>query len=154
MSNAEWMGRLQDDDERYQEIVGDAESFVGRLNDDSELAVDLARADVEAHLRTWFTDDERSGWEHDPTRSGPIGDGWFGTEWTFRGVHDRDGAFNGLPATGNDVVVRGFTLMGTQDGNVCVRRYVDWVGLFGQLRLSVNWRLPHQPDPVPDTPPE
>ena len=71
-----------------------------------------------------------------------------GSEWSFAGAHTVDGAFNGLAASGKDVVVRGYTIMSAEpvdkgDGtDFKVRRYVDWAGLYGQLGLSINWRVP------------
>lgn len=151
--SAEWRLRLHPEDEHWLELANDPPRFFEELNSNVDnQQVEMARADVVSHLREWFSDAE--GWQHDPARSGPIGDGWFGTEWTYGGIHDKDGAFNGLHATGNHVTVRGFTLMGVEGDHTVVHRYVDWLGLFGQLRLSVNWRLPHQPDPRPDDPDE
>ena len=153
-NEAEWRTRLGPEDDDWAAVANDPERFARLLGSEAENLVEMARADVEGHLTQWFTPVE--GWRHDPVRSGPIGTGWFGTEWTFGGRHDRDVVFNGLPATGNHVTVRGFTLIGTEEGatRASVRRYVDWVGLFGQLRLTVNWRLPHQPDPAPDPEPD
>ena len=63
--------------------------------------------------------------------------------------------FNGLQATGRAVTVRGFTVMAvefdeeTQANKLSVHRHVDWTGLYGQLGLTVNWRIPiDDPPPV------
>jgi hypothetical protein len=50
--------------------------------------------------------------------------------------------FNGIRATDRPVVVRGFTILSIEEERLKVRRYVDWVGLYGQLGLTFNWRVP------------
>jgi topoisomerase IA-like protein len=45
-------------------------------------------------------------------------------------------------------VVRGFSLFVVEDGEFRVRRYIDWIGLYAQLGLGVNWRVPI--DTVPE----
>jgi hypothetical protein len=121
----------------------------------------VAEADTAPMLREWFS--ERgvvradSGWEHDPERTGRIGESAVGVEWRWHGRHD-DGesqggpgakvpSFNSIPPSGNDVTVHGFTLFGVEmddagERRAMVRRYVDWAGVFAQLGLTLNWRTP------------
>jgi len=82
------------------------------------------------------------GWQVDLERTGALGPAPVGVEWSFHGLHDREGAFNGLAASFGSVDVRGFTVFGVEEERFKARRYVDWVGLFGQLHLSLSWRLP------------
>ena len=111
----------------------------------------MAWIDVYPWLVQWFTPEE--DWLIDPQRSGPIEEtGAVGVAWTFGGVHDTDGVFNGLPATRRHVLVRGFTVMsmgdGTQEYRFVFSRYIDWVDLYNQLGLTINWRIPIELDPV------
>jgi hypothetical protein len=113
----------------------------------------LARIDSRPWLVSWFTPtiDWHPTLEGAPPIGGPIGgSGWVGTVWSFGGRHDISDVFNGLPATGRDIVVRGFTLMGVVDEagvpRFRLRRFIDWIGVFSQLGLSVDWRVP-----VPNT---
>ena len=102
----------------------------------------------------WFSeldvDGNGRGWQVDRERSGAIGPNAVGVEWTWRGVHDdvnRVGAFNGVAASGREVLVHGFTLMGVEEGGFRLRRYIDWAGLWAQLGLTLNWRTPVSPEP-------
>ena len=117
------------------------------LRNDDELLVAVARADTRPHLVHWFSElgVERVAWTHDPERTGPIGPLAAGVEWIWTGRHDDDGldgAFNGIAPSGRDVTVRGVTLMGVEDDQFKLRRYVDWAGVFAQLGLTLNWRTP------------
>lgn len=121
----------------------DPRALVASLREDKELQLALARADTRPYLISWFSETE--GWLADEERSGPIGEHSVGTEWFWRGVHDNAGgvgAFNGITASGRPVTVTGFTLMSADEAGFSVRRYVDWVGLFAQLGLTLNWRVP------------
>jgi hypothetical protein len=110
--------------------------------DDNAEAV--ARADIEPHLRAWFTPTD--GWAAHADTTGALGPRGAGVEWRWHGSHDRDGAFNGLAATGVGVVVRGFSVLTFNTERAFkVRRYIDWAGLFTQLGLTMNWRLPAPP---------
>jgi hypothetical protein len=122
----------------------------------------IAEADTAPMLRQWFSERgivrAESGWEHDPHRTGRIGESAVGVEWRWTGVHDDGGdqdddggptfpSFNSLPPSGNEVTVHGFTLFGIEldhrgEPLAAVRRYVDWAGVFAQLGLTLNWRTP------------
>lgn len=111
----------------------------------------VARADAAPRLVMWFS--PTSGWAYEPRQSGLIGEeGFFGVRWSFGGRHDKPG-FNGLPPSGRTVDVRGFTLFGPggedfQDFKF--HRFVDWVGLYAQLGLTLNWRIPLPASPLGD----
>ena len=142
----------------YLSLRDDPEAFLSAILENGELREALARADTSPLLRSWFTprDEGEGGWVADGQRSGAIGKSAAGTEWSFLGVHDQNETFNGIRATGREVEVRGYTLMSIEstdegESRVQLRRYVDWVGLYGQLGLSVNWRVP-LPHEVPDLP--
>lgn len=107
----------------------------------TELIDRFGRADTLPFLQTWFTEVE-PGWQMDVDRSGALGAQSVGIEWSFHGVHDTDGAFNGLAASMREVDVRGFSIIGMERDRLQVRRYVDWAGLFAQLHLTLNWRMP------------
>ena len=127
----------------------DPGALIDQLREDTELLVALARADTRPQLASWFTElrieGQESGWSYDRERTGPLGRNAAGVEWSWIGVHDdqqSDGAFNTIAASGNDVIVRGVTLMSVEDSRFQVRRYIDWAGLFAQLGLTLNWRTP------------
>jgi hypothetical protein len=127
----------------------DPGALIDQLREDTELLVDLARADTQPHLASWFTErrieGQESGWSYDRERTGPLGPNAAAVEWRWIGVHDDqqgDGAFNTIAASGKDVIVRGVTLMSVEDSRFQVRRYIDWAGLFAQLGLALNWRTP------------
>jgi hypothetical protein len=135
---------------RFRELAARPPDLLAALRGDPAFAVAFARADTITHLRRWFT--PRRGWQADKERSGPAGPVGVGVEWVFDGVHDGHATFNGLPATGRPVVVRGVTMAGVEEGRFKLRRYVDWAGLFAQLGLSLNWRVPVPSGPVPSGP--
>jgi len=125
--------------------------LVERLRTDANLLDAFAFADILVSLEQWFTD-RAPIWNVDEQTSGPAGPGGVGAEWTYRGKHDHQGTLNGLPATMRDVEVHGyslFTVQETADGpKLDVRRYIDWAGLYAQLGLVVNWRVPMSADPA------
>jgi hypothetical protein len=110
------------------------------LRAENDFALAFARADAVTYLRKWFTPTQ--GWRTVEERSGASGGAGVAVEWAWDGVHDRPGTFNGLSPTGRPVTVKGVTMLGLEDGRVRVWRYVDWAGLFAQLGLSLNWRVP------------
>lgn len=144
----QWEDDLTTDQlERFRALRDDPHALVASLREDREFQLALARADARPHLVTWFSEATRptDAWRPDPERSGPIGDHSVGTEWCWTGMHDDEGCantFQGIPGSGRGVTVRGFTLMGVEDGQFRVRRYVDWAGLFAQLGLTLNWQVP------------
>jgi hypothetical protein len=143
-------GRREELEARYAEV---RDRFEGVRASWPELLAELRAADfglrlVEADtvmvLGQWFTASE-GAWVADRDRSGPLGENAFGVAWEYRGVHDVPFAFNGLPASGLEVTVRGFTVVGppTDEARLhALRHYVDWAGLYAQLGLTLNWRLP------------
>jgi hypothetical protein len=165
--------------DRYAEAKAEPERLLAELLEDSGFRTAMARADVRPHLLRWFQEIE-PGWREDPRRSGRLGVDpesgseslqSVGTSWTFSGVHAEVGSiggelasgtqvpvegFNGLHATGRKITVTGFTVMAVdldeekQTKRLSVHRHVDWAGLYGQLGLTLNWRLPAE-DPDPDT---
>ena len=151
-----WEDELSPEElERFRQL--DPARLMDALREDVALAVAIVRADTRPSLRAWFSEGEggqgTGGWEFEEERTGPIGPSTVGVEWHWFGVHNdanRDpGAFNGIPASGRDVKVHGFSLLGVEDERLVVRRYVDWAGLFAQLGLTLNWRTPVSPDAVP-----
>jgi hypothetical protein len=133
---------LGDDAARMDALRGDnPQEQIEDLRGDPDFQVAIARADCIVKLRRWFR--EEGGWQANQTRSGSLGDASAGVEWTYHGIHAQDGAFNGLRASNREVTVRGFTMMGIDDdGRFKIRRYIDWAGLFAQLGLTLNWRIP------------
>jgi hypothetical protein len=111
-----------------------------------ELGMAIVRADAVPRFRTWFS--ETAEFVTPPERSGPLGPASVAVEWEFNGVHDKDGAFNGLAASGRAVTIRGLTILSADNGRLQVRRYTDWVGLYAQLGLTLNWRIPLPADPA------
>ena len=135
--------------ELFAALRENPDDLLAHLRDDVELTVALARADTRPHLVAWFSEmgierREDGGWSHDPERTGPIGPNAVGVEWRWVGKHDdkRERSFNAVAPSDREVTVRGFTLMGAEDGRFRVRRYIDGAGLFAQLGLSLNWRTP------------
>jgi hypothetical protein len=119
----------------------------------------LIEADAVLVLGEWFTI-RGDGWQVDPDRWGLLGNNAFGAAWEYEGVHNLPFAFNGTPATNRDVTVRGFTVIGppteaerrrfqTDPDRARFRRYVDWAGLYAQLGLTLNWRIPVPTDQLP-----
>jgi hypothetical protein len=140
-------------------LITSPAEHIDELRADPDLQVAVARLDMMARLLVWFTPDRergihRDGWEHVPERSGPVGDTTMSVEWSFTGTYEplpngeANTRFNGVLAVGQPVELRGVTLMGVEEveGSLAfrLRRYVDWVGLYTQLGLSLNWRVTHE----------
>src|SRR6185295_1413176 len=98
---------------RYRDLLAQPEALVNALRADTDFAAAFCRADTITYLRRWFT--RRQGWAFDKARSGPAGPAGVAVEWSYDGVHDTEGSFNGLAATGRPVLVRGVTVMGTDE---------------------------------------
>ncbi len=146
----------------YDGARNDPDRLVAEMREDDGFRIAMARADVRHHLLRWFQE-TGPGWQDDPRRSGSLGMDSVGTSWSFAGIHAEVGTFsgdlasgekvdvvgfNGLLATGRGVTVHGFTVMTADEGRLAVHRHVDWTGLFGQLGLTLNWRIPiDDPDP-------
>jgi hypothetical protein len=132
---------------RYLELQEDWPALLETLTGDLEFGLKVVEADSVAVLRQWFTAAD-GGWRTEAPRSGLLGADAFGVAWEYDGIHDIPFAFNGVPASNRPVTVRGFTLIGPDpsgSGRVQIRRYVDWAGVFGQLGLTLNWRIPVEP---------
>jgi hypothetical protein len=129
----------------YEQLRDRPDELINVARNDLAVGVAIARADAVPRFRTWFT--EQEGWRSNDERSGAIGPASVGVEWQFSGVHDKDLAFNGLAASGRAIEIRGYSIVGADGGKLNVRRYIDWAGLFGQLGLSVNWRIPLPAEP-------
>jgi hypothetical protein len=138
--------------DEYRELAGHPVQLLAALRERPAFAIAFARADTVTYLRRWFT--PTGGWDAVERHSGPAGPAGVVVEWRFSGVHDHDGAFNGLPPTGHPVVVRGMTMIGTRaerpsggerTQRLDLHRYVDWAGLYAQLGLTLNWRVPLGP---------
>jgi hypothetical protein len=127
-----------------------AADLIERMKTDFNLLNALAFADMLVSLEQWFSD-RGPIWDVDEQTSGPAGRGGVGVEWTYRGTHDHPGTLNGLPATMREVEVHGYSLFTAiesgGDTRLDVRRYIDWAGLYAQLGLVVNWRVPVPADP-------
>lgn len=117
----------------------------------------MARADTRPWFTRWFTSVvEGPDWEADVARSGSLGSSTqelgersVAISWRYQGVHDLDGAFLELPATGRLVTIRGVSLLGVEDEAFQIRRYIDWAGVYTQLGLTLNWRVPIVATPPP-----
>ena len=115
------------------------------LRGDRRLWSQMAWIDVYPWLAYWFQ--PTRGWRPDWRRSGPIeGTASIGVAWAFDGIHTEGGVLNGLPPTGRDVRVQGLTVMGPgrdrDEYGFEMWRYIDWIGLYSQLGLAMNWRVP------------
>ncbi len=100
----------------------------------------LAAADVEPQFRTWLT--FTGGFQVRSVLGVGDTDRRLAVEWTIEGRHDKDLALRGLHASNRDVTVRGLTIFESDGRQLQVRRYIDWIGFYAQLGLSINWRLP------------
>jgi hypothetical protein len=139
--NEAFLEALGEHRDRYVELESSPHDLLELVRSDDAFREALVRADTLPLLTTWFTG-SADGWRADTERSGRLGEAAAGTEWSFDGLHEADDVFNGIRATGRSVVVRGFTILSIEEELFKVRRYVDWAGLYGQLGLAVNWRVP------------
>ena len=154
-SPPDWPERQEALDEeevaRYLELQEDWPALLETLTGDLEFGLKVVEADSVAVLSQWFTAAD-GGWRTEADRSGLLGADAFGVAWAYDGIHDIPFAFNGVPASNRPVTVRGFTLIGSDpsgSGRAQIRRYVDWAGVFGQLGLTLNWRIPVEPSRAP-----
>jgi hypothetical protein len=139
--NDAFLEALGDHLDQYLEVESSPHDLLELVTSDDAFREALVRADSLPSLTTWFTG-SADGWRAHRERSGRLGEAAAGTEWSFDGRHDQDDVFNGIRATDRPVVVRGFTILSIEEERLKVRRYVDWAGLYGQLGLTVNWRVP------------
>jgi hypothetical protein len=141
--------RARDQEDLYLRLEGSPGDLLDLVTSDDGFREDLSRADALSFLKTLFEPQRgEESWQATAERSGRLGEAAAGTEWSFEGLHVHDDVFNGIRATGRPVVVRGFTIMSLEEERFKVRRYVDWAGLYGQLGLTVNWRVPLE-NPLP-----
>ena len=136
---------------RYRELQEDWPALLEALTGDPAFGLKVVEVDSVVVLSQWFRPTD--GWRAEEGQWGLLGDNAFGVAWEYDGIHDIPSAFNGLPASDRPVTVRGFTLIGpdpSRRGRVQIRRYVDWAGVFGQLGLTLNWRIPVEPRRAPE----
>jgi hypothetical protein len=128
----------------------DPQELVTRMGRDTAVRDAIAYADSVVVLQV-LGSERASGWTVDPDRSGPLGAGSVGVEWVYEAFHNREPSyvvtdpkapFLGMPPTDNPVEAHGFSIFGVEGGVFTVRRYIDWAGLYGQLGLTLNWRVP------------
>jgi hypothetical protein len=160
-----WFETLFDSEQQgaIQRMITDPDLDALRTED---AFVTLARGDMLPRLLTWFTPatgDPDYGWEAHSDRSGSLGTTSAAVEWTFTGTYgrtrrdpndsevDNDSSFNGVRALGQQVELHGVTLLSIEGSKLRIRRYIDWVGLYAQLGLSVNWRIPQGVGPSEST---
>jgi hypothetical protein len=149
---------LENDSERAQGVRDrmdrDPGGLVDEMAEDPVLLEAVARADVVSSMRVWFSDRD-DGWRASPGRSGRLGQA-AAIEWSFLGTHDVAGTLNHLPATNRPVAVHGVSIFGVEveadeqgheRDRFKVRRHIDWAGVYAQLGLSLNWRVPLDPPP-------
>jgi hypothetical protein len=140
---------------RFNDLAEDWTALRNVLRDEPAFGLSIVEADSVAVLGQWFSPRD-GGWSDEPDRSGMLGENSFGAAWLYRGVHNIQGTFNGLPATRRQVTVRGFTVIGPDpEGRLIkarIRRYIDWAGLFAQMGLTLNWRVPLRTRPSGNRP--
>jgi hypothetical protein len=148
----EALRELEEHRDRFERLhrADDHSALLDEMRGDAPFALAVARADCITYLRQWFT--RTDGWKTVDERSGAAGAAGVAVEWTYSGVHDGAAMFNSLAPTGRPVIVRGVTMAGVEKGRLKLCRYVDWAGVFAQLGLTLNWRVPVPSTPV--VPPE
>ena len=142
--------------ERADDIEGrmadDPDRLVSDLRDDPEMTRALVEADARNVLEKWFSPRSDESLKFTDGRFGPVGETDAGAEWVFEGRHDQADVFRGLPATGRPVDVHGFTVVASRPDEhgrsiPVFTRHIDWAGLYAQLGLTINWRVPLDPEP-------
>jgi hypothetical protein len=139
--------------DRFESLHDNPTQLLDQLRTSPDFAVAVVRADTRPWLRLWLDEDPANEWQADLEGTGPLGAASVGVEWRYQGTHARDDVFNGLPATGQSVTVEGFSILRAGPDGLRVRRYVNWVLVFQQLGLSMNWRVPLTNPPNPNDPP-
>jgi len=143
----EWADELGEYADRFVELLNEPEALLQALRADLDFQIAAARADTVPKVQSWFPARD-AGFQVFREHSGPVGPVAVGTEWSYQGDHSRDDTFNGMRATGKPIELRGYTIMSVgsddPDGSAKLqsRRYVDWAGLYGQLGLTIDWRVP------------
>ena len=133
----------------------DAREVLDMMASDPVLRSAIAFADSVAILQ--IVGNERDeGWVVDDERSGPIGAS-VGVTWRYDAAHDWEPDYDptkpnaelrSLAPTGRNLEAHGFSIFGVEDEAFQVRRYIDWAGLYAQLGLGLNWRIPVNEVPV------
>jgi hypothetical protein len=134
----------------------DARQVLERMANDPGLRSDIAYADSVAMLQ--IVGSKRGpGWVVDDERSGRIGVASVGVAWLYQAAHDWEPDYDptkpnaelrALPPTGRDLEAHGFSIFGVENEAFTVRRHVDWAGLYAQLGIGLNWRVPVDETPV------
>lgn len=134
----------------------DARQVLERMADEPELRSAIAYADSVALLQ--IVGNERDdGWLVDDERSGRIGAASVGVAWRYRAAHNWEPDYDptkpnaelrSLAPTGRDLEAHGFSIFGVEGETFQVSRYIDWAGLYAQLGLALNWRIPVNEVPV------
>jgi hypothetical protein len=142
-----WGDDLGDYRARFERLLDEPDQLIAELREDRGFHLAVVRADTMPVVRTWFAERD-AGFRVNLEHSGPVGPASVGTAWVYEGHHVEDRAFNGMRATGKQIELRGYTIMSAAPGadggrsKLQSRRYVDWAGLYGQLGLSIDWRVP------------
>jgi hypothetical protein len=113
---------------------------------DANPAVALVREDVMSGLREFFSAAPGFVPAGSPDDAPMTNGRQTAVAWEYHGRHN--GTFQGIPATGRDVVIRGVTVVEQGGrGRVLFSRYVDWLDVMSQLGLSAIARpaLEHLP---------
>jgi len=112
-------------------------------------AAELVRLDVEEGIGSIFlpqfedafrVDDVLDG-DHFHTDAEPE---VIAVPWIYEGVHTGD--LQGLFPTGRAVTIFGVTFVDDRGAERLFHRHVDWLGVFTQLGLELNWRVPVDED--------
>lgn len=134
-----------------ERMTNDPARLVEEMRNDRAMVEATVASDALSTLERWFSV-RGEGLRFTEGRSGPVGGRDAGAEWAYEGIHDKAGALRGLPATGRPVEVHGLTVVGTATGEdgreaFLLTRHIDWAGLYAQLGLTINWRVPLDPEP-------
>jgi hypothetical protein len=109
------------------------------------MALTATRADVEAGLGRFFPASQ-GFLVPEVFQGAPVTNGrQTAVVWEYRGRHDAE--FQGIPATGRQVVIRGTTIVDHEGPDPQFHRYVDWLDLMAQLGVTATMRpaLDHLP---------
>jgi hypothetical protein len=134
-----------------------AREVLERMVGEPDLRSDIAYADSVAMLQIVGKERDGGGWSVADERSGAIGVASVGVAWRFQATHDWEPDYDptkpnvelrALPPTGRNLEAHGFSIFGVDHEGFKVSRYVDWAGLYVQLGIGLNWRLPVDETPV------
>ncbi len=137
----------------FEDPDGSPTGLLEKVRDSFEVAGQLAAGDLAPQLLAWFPPLDGEVFSIREDHSGRAGDAGAIVEWTYRGVHRSETdkpttEFNDTVATGRTVTVRGVTMMTVEprsegDGEPVFRfaRFIDWIGVLGDIGATINWRL-------------